>query len=40
MLWSYHKHLSNIHCLTARTTCLVCFLGTFNGHNKKKKNKG
>jgi hypothetical protein len=27
-------------CLTARTTCLVCFISTVNGHcNKKRKEK-
>ncbi len=23
-----HRHLSNIHCLMARTACLVCFIST------------
>ncbi len=31
-----HRHLSNIDCLKACTTCLVCFISTFNGHHKKK----
>ncbi len=32
-----HKY---IDCLMARTTCLVCFISTVNGHcNKKKKRK-
>jgi len=25
VVWA-HRHLSNIDCLTARTTCLVCHL--------------
>jgi hypothetical protein len=30
----------NINCLMARTACLVCFIGTVNGHcNKKRKEK-
>jgi hypothetical protein len=33
----HHRHLSNIGCLKARTACLVCFIGTVNGHSKKKK---
>ncbi len=41
MLWiPDHRHLSNKVCLMARTTCLVCFISTVNGRNKKiKKNK-
>jgi hypothetical protein len=31
-----HRHLSNIDCLMAHTTCLVCFISTANGHCKKK----
>jgi hypothetical protein len=34
-----HTHLRNIDCLTARTTCLVCFISTVNGHSKRKKEK-
>jgi hypothetical protein len=34
-----HRHLSNIDCLTARTTCLVCPISTVNGHSKKKRKK-
>jgi hypothetical protein len=34
-----HRHLSNIDCLTARTSCLVCFISTVNGNNKKKEKK-
>jgi hypothetical protein len=34
-----HRHLSNKNCLTARTTCLVCFISTVNGHSKKKRKK-
>jgi hypothetical protein len=34
-----HRHLSNIDCLTARTTCLVCLISTVNGHSKKKEKK-
>ncbi len=33
----FHRHLSNIDCLKARTTCLVCFISTVNGHRKKEK---
>jgi len=36
-LYFYHRHLSNIDCLTAHTACLVCFISTFNGRSKKKK---
>ena len=32
----YHRHLSDIDCLTAWTACLVCFISTFNGHSKKR----
>ena len=32
-----HRHLSNIDCLKARTACLLCFISTVNGRNKKKK---
>jgi hypothetical protein len=31
-----HRHLSNIDCLMACTTCLVCFISTVNGCNKKE----
>jgi len=31
-----HRHLSNIDCLMARTTCLVCFISSVNGHSKKE----
>ncbi len=34
---SFHRHLSNIDCLTAHTACLVCFISTVNGHNKNKR---
>jgi hypothetical protein len=34
-----HRHLSNIDCLTARTTCLVCFISTVNGCSKNKRKK-
>jgi hypothetical protein len=34
-----HRHLRTIDCLTVRTTCLVCFISTVNGHSKKKKEK-
>jgi len=34
-----HRHLSKIDCLKSRTACLVCFIGTVNGHCKKIKNK-
>jgi hypothetical protein len=34
---SNHRHLSNIDCLKARTTCLVCFISTVNGYRKKRK---
>ena len=36
---SFHRHLSNIDCLMARTACLVCFISTVNGRSKKKKKK-
>ncbi len=32
-----HIHLSNIDCLKAHTTCLVCFISTVNGHHNKRK---
>jgi hypothetical protein len=32
-----HRHLSNVDYLMARTSCLVCFNSTVNGHSKKKK---
>ena len=32
-----HRHLSSIDCLQVRTTCLVCFISTVNGHCQKKK---
>ncbi len=35
-----HRHQSNIVCLTAQSTCLVCFINSVNGHSKKKKKKG
>ncbi len=35
--WWDHRHQSNIDCLMACTTCLVCFISTVNGRNKKKK---
>ena len=39
-VYSDHRHLSNIDCLTAHTACLVCFISTVNGgSNKKKKRK-
>ncbi len=31
-----HRHISNIACLMAHTACLVCFISTVNGHNKKR----
>ncbi len=31
------RHLSNIQCLMARTTSLVCFISTVNGCSKKIK---
>ncbi len=31
-----HRHLSNIDCLMACTTCLVCFISTVNGRSEKK----
>ncbi len=31
-----HRHLSNIDCLKARTTRLVCFISTANGLSKKE----
>jgi hypothetical protein len=31
-----HKHLRNIDCLKVHTACLVCFVGTVNGHHKKE----
>jgi hypothetical protein len=34
-----HRHLRNIDCLTARTACLVCFIGTVNGPSKKRKKR-
>jgi hypothetical protein len=34
-----HRHLRNIDCLMAHTTCLVCFINTVNGHSKKKVKK-
>jgi hypothetical protein len=33
---SNHRHLSNIDCLTACTTSLLCFISTVNGPSKKK----
>ncbi len=33
---TYHRHLSSIDCLMACTACLVCFISTVNGRNKKK----
>jgi hypothetical protein len=33
-----HRHLSNIDCLIACTACLVCFISTVNGRNKKREN--
>jgi len=35
----YHRHLSNIDCLKARTACLVCFISTVNGRSKKEEKK-
>jgi hypothetical protein len=36
-----HRHLSNIDCLMARTTFLVCFISTVNCRSKqKRKRKG
>jgi hypothetical protein len=32
----HHRHLSNIDCLMAHTTCLVCFISTVNGRSKKR----
>jgi hypothetical protein len=32
-----HRHLTNIDCLMARTTCLFCFISTVNGHYKKNR---
>jgi len=32
-----HRHLSNIDCLMAHTTYLVCFISTVNGRSKKDK---
>ncbi len=34
-----HRHLRNIDCLMAHTTCLVCFINTVNGRSQKKKKK-
>ncbi len=34
-----HRHLRNIGCLMAHTTCLVCFISTVNGHSKKRKKR-
>ncbi len=34
-LLPYHRHLSNIDCLTACTACLVCFISTVNDHSNK-----
>jgi len=31
-----HRHLSNIDCLMAHSTCLVCFISTVNFRCKKK----
>jgi hypothetical protein len=31
-----HRHLNNIDCLMSRTSCLVYFIRTVNGRNKKK----
>ncbi len=33
-----HRHLSNIDCLMACTTCHVCFINTVNTCSKKKEN--
>jgi len=30
-----HRHLSNVDCLTAHTSCRVCFISTVNGCRKK-----
>jgi hypothetical protein len=38
-MWFYHRHLSNIDRLMSHTTCLVCFISTFNGRSKKKEKK-
>jgi len=35
--WHEQRHLSNIDFLKTRTTCLVCFISTINGHRKKRK---
>jgi hypothetical protein len=32
----YHRHLSNIDCLMARTACFVCFISTVNGLRNKE----
>jgi hypothetical protein len=34
----YHRHLSNIDCLMARTAGLVCLISSVSGCCKKKKN--
>jgi hypothetical protein len=34
-----HRHIRIIDCLTAHTACLVCFISTVNGHNKKEEKK-
>jgi hypothetical protein len=34
-LFSFHRHLSNIDCLTACTACHVGFICTINGRSKK-----
>jgi hypothetical protein len=34
-----HRHLRNIDCLTAHTTCLVCFISTVNFHSKRKRKR-
>jgi hypothetical protein len=31
-----HRHLSNIDCLMAHNTCLVCSISTVNSRSKKE----
>jgi hypothetical protein len=32
----FHRHLSNIDCLIARTACLVCFISAVYGRSKNE----
>jgi hypothetical protein len=34
-----HRHLRNIDCLTACTTCLVCFGSSVNRRKKRKRKR-